>query len=342
MEVSINSLRNILAKIEQAQGVAGLVDAYDSTKKRPKKSDESLLTSGQDEFKKNHTAHNRAIRKGPKNHHRKRQQANLRVIARLKKRYKNLIPNGLEPTGIPYDIYVDCQIIVSDRTGKSIAGFSHQMKNKIALARTNRAALAIDSDGRAMYSYRGDSRGSQRARAIFATSWLLWRSSRGTNRSGPWNRLVTGIPQKRIIAAITPYGERKHVNTFSGRRRRGQNPWDIGYLNALKQSGMVYTRQAKWSVSEGNKPTARGWEDYRESERGGERNGLAFSLARYWIISDQYTSSRNPKIKQHMMIDYIAGCQPIDAWISSRGQVMCTEKQAVFRVNSPREKPPPY
>lgn len=341
MEVCINSLRNILKRIEQGQGVDGLVDAYDSTRKTPEKSHETQLTSGQKELKKTRTAHNRAIPRPKKNHHKKREQANLRVIARLRKQYQNLIARGTEPKGIPYDIYVDCQVIISDRTSKTIQGFSRQLKNKIGLARINRSALGIRDDGKALYSYRGDSRGSQRARAIFATGWLLWRLSRGTNRKGPWNRLVTGLPQKRMIAAITPYGERKHVNTFTGKRREGENPWDIGYLDALKESGFCYTRQAKWSVSKGNKPTAKGWEDYRESEKGGERNGLAFSLARYWIISDQYSASSNPEFIQKMLVDYVAGCQPIDVWISDQTPMMCTGKQAVFGVNPPREKPPP-
>jgi hypothetical protein len=232
--------------------------------------------------------------------------------------------------------------MIADHTGKVIREYARMFENKIALARIHRAALGMvttrdagqtqdvsttldiknNSDVKTQldektrsYSYAGSDVGALRARRVFTLGWLLVKLSKGTARKGKYNRLVANIPQAALLGALRdPYtGRQVHRTTVSGRHRYAGQAGEIGYLDALKGADVLYTRQAIWK---GEKPTTKGWEDIRPEEVAGTTpEGLHFSLDRYWIISAQYTDPKDAAERAIMWCDFLAGCQPWDAWL---------------------------
>lgn len=246
---------------------------------------------------------------------RKIRSANMRRIAKLKSRFAN-IENPC-PKLIPTEIWRNCKVIVSDATGRTIEEFSKQISNKIALSRIHRAALAIDDQGKAVFCYRGDNPGSLRARRIFALGYLCLAVAKSTRRKGQYKYLVAGIPQSAMISALeSPNSKRQriHPRTFTGIHAYTSTPGQIGYLDALKKSGFCYSRQAKWKT--GTALIAKGWKDIRSQEIAGNRGEWSFSLARYWIVTDQYTDCKVATERQALWSDWTAGYQPTDTWYS--------------------------
>ena len=312
------SLNSIFEKISQLTGIEGLEKKYESAR------DRNLIVTDLEENEHRKALPNRTSKrrfdkelkrqKTKQKAQNKAKKANIRLLAKLKKRVMETIGyEKYKPKLIPADIWYDCQTIVWDRDGKAIPEFSRQCPNKIAISRIHRSALGIDETGERQYNYFGDSRGSLRARRIFALGWAKLRLAVGTRRKGPYNRLVAGLPQAAFRALLRDpkTGEQVYRTTLSGEHRPSHKPSEIGYLDALKDSGFCYTRQAKW---QGKDPNIKGWEDIRSEERAGSNNDWNFSTARYWIITSQYTDSKDAEVRARLWIDYIAGCQPFDRW----------------------------
>jgi len=339
----MSDISNILKKLSQVVGVENLDEIYNKSRTTEKDSEidrvRETLPNRQarsrydKELKKQRTS-----QKKEKHSARKVKRSNLRMIARLKDK---LLKGGIEnphPALIPAHLWLDCQAMIADQSGKVIREYANMLDNKIALTRIHRAALGMietrkidDRDILACnsqqdistsvemsraYSYAGSDVGADRARRIFALGWLLVKLSKGTARKGKYNRLVAGIPQAALIGALRdPFtGKQIHRTTLSGRHRYAGQPGEIGYLDALKASDLLYTRQAIWR---GEKPATKGWEDIREEEVAGEtEDGLKYSLDRYWIISSQHTSPADAAEKAIMWCDWLAGCQPWEVWLS--------------------------
>ena len=310
-----NKLHNILQRAEQVSGVFGLAERL-ARKSKPEQApiNENRYEEKQPTIARQHSSGRSGRAKDA--YRKKIRLANLRIVAKLRKRFEGR-ENAI-PKVIPANLWIDAQIIVSDATGRAVRAFAHQTDNKIALARIHRAALAIDNDGRAQYDYAGDSVTSCRARRVFALGYLMLRLSRGTRRRGQWNRLLAGITQRALITAISdPYNSsRKKLarTTVTGRHRRVGQAGEIGYLDALKRSGFCYTRQAKWRGAD--RPNLRGWHDIRDNEIAGCKNGLYFSTARYWIITERFSEVSDIDCKRQLWADWSAGCQPTESWIA--------------------------
>jgi hypothetical protein len=348
----MTDITNILQKLSQVTGVENLEDFYKKARSTEKDSEIDRVR----EALPNRQARSRYDKERKKQHKdhspRKVKRSNLRIIARLKDK---LLKGGVEnpcPALIPAHLWLDCQAMIADQTGKVIREYANMLDNKIALTRIHRAALGmlstknidardflVDSvqdlpvsnkgedltrtvDDRAKcpliraYSYAGSDVGALRARRVFALGWLLVKLSKVTARKGKYNRLVSGIPQAALIGALRdPYtGKHVHRTTISGRHRYVGQPGEIGYLDALKAADVLYTRQAIWT---GDKPQTKGWEDIKAEEMAGETpDGLKFSLDRYWIISSQHTSPKDAAEKAILWCDWLAGCQPWEMWLS--------------------------
>lgn len=350
----MQDIHNILEKLSQVTGVEGLAERYKKARSNKENGEENAVETEISRIREslpNRAARSRfdkELRKQKSKHSPKKvKRSNLRLIARLRAKLSSL--DNPQPKLIPAHLWLDCQVMIADSTGKAIREFSNMMSNKVAKTRIHRAALGIRSikniDDRDIltdttdetdttsttfdktevssvenvsraYSYAGTDRGALRARRIFALGWLLVQLSHGTSRKGKYNRLVAGIPQAAFIGALRdPFtGNQVHRTTVSGHHRYEGQPGEIGYLDALKASDVLYTRQAKWR---GDKPSTKGWEDIRPEEIAGERDGLKFSTDRYWIVTSQYTDPAAAAERARLWIDFLAGCQPYDLWLES-------------------------
>lgn len=319
---SDDSLSNILDHLSQVVGVDGLKDRYEKSLLEAAKTREvaevvhESLPKRQPSIVREKPGRNSSSKERSQ---KKVKGTNLRLLARLKKRVKELVGYDYRPKFISADLWFDCYTIVWDKEGRAVREFSRRCSNKIAISRINRAALGIiGENGQRAYSYRGDSRGAVRARCIFAVGWLLLNLAVGTRRKGPYNLLVAGIPQKAIIEMLAggQNEDKIGLSTLSGTHRKTKQAGEIGYLDALKQSGFCYTRQAKWR---GEKPDTKGWEDIRPNEVAGEnpKTGLKFSLARYWIITPRFTDSSKEDERRKLWVDHVAGSQPLERWLDS-------------------------
>jgi hypothetical protein len=314
-----HSLGNTLDRISQVTGVDGLRDiytsAYESARERRVADNEVAQVISESSPMRTSSSKHLNGQSCKKRSQKKVRKSNLRLLSKLKSRVKEIIGYDAKPKFISADLWYDCAVILWDKSAKAIKEFSVQCQNKIAISRLNRAALGIcDENGKRAYSYVGDSRGALRARRIFALGWLLMNLSVGTRRKGPFNRLVAGIPQSALRAVLRDpsTGEQVHRTTISGEHRSTRQAGEIGYLDALKESGFCYTRQAKW---QGDAPNIKGWEDIRDVERAGQNGEWQFSMARYWIITSRFSDSADETIRSRLWIDYIAGCQPLDRWL---------------------------
>lgn len=319
---SDDSLSNILEHLSQVVGVDGLKDRYEKSLLDASKTREVTEVIRESLPKRQPSPHTEQKTRPQSKSNREKSQkkvkgANLRILARLKKRVKELVGYDYKPKFISADLWYDCYTIVWDTSGKAIREFSRQCSNKIALSRINRASLGIITEnGERKYSYFGDSRGAIRARSIFAVGWLLLNLAVGTRRKGPYNLLVAGIQQSVIIDMLSGgrKEERIHRTTLSGTHRATRLAGEIGYLDALKDSGFCYTRQAKW---QGDDPNIKGWEDIRPTERAGSNDGWNFSTARYWIITSRFNDSADSEVRRQLWADHMAGSQPPERWLDS-------------------------
>lgn len=341
----MQDINSILNRLSQVVGVEGLAETYEKSRSE-QKSDESEQIDRIRESLPNRQArarYDKELRKQKKSKHspKKVKRSNLRLIQRLKDKLSKL--DNPKPALIPAHLWLDCQVMIADSSGKAIREYANQMGNKIAKTRIHRAALGMvrvtDNDSNQenrdrAYSYAGTDPGALRARRIFALGWLLVQLSKGTRRKGKYTRLVAGIPQAALIGALRDPFTGSHIyrTTVSGRHRKADQPGEMGYLDALKASDLLYTRQAKWR---GEKPDIKGWEDIRPEEIAGERDGLKFSTARYWLVTDQHTNPAQAAEKAILWMDFLAGCQPYELWLESNpvaGDVhgktsdICTEK----------------
>lgn len=321
---------SILTRATQVSGVEGLTEIY----ARHREAINTVVEDGETEIQrirdelpntKTRARFDREMRRTGRASEQQRQEkrrkriiaTNLRRIRKLKERLSHL--ENPEPRLIPTELWLNAQTIIADTQGRVIAEFARQTSNKIAIARIHRAALGFpDGKGKPAYSYAGLGIGSLRARSIFALGYLLVHLSRGTRRRGRWSRLVTGIPQSAFATALSdpnsPFREKRGRRTISGVHRSLGQPGEIGYLDALKAAEFCHTRQAKWR---GDRPTARGWSDIRPEEIAGERDGLTFSLARYWIITDRYKDPREAAEQAQLWVDWLAGCMPFASWLDA-------------------------
>jgi len=352
VKLEMTDIHNILNKLSQVVGVENLDDFYKKARTTENDSvnpeiDRVRETLPNRQARSRYDKEIKRQRKKEKHSARKIKRANLRIIARIKEK---LMRGGVEnpfPEIISAHLWLDCQAMIADATGKVIREYARNFENKIALARIHRAALGMvmgdggedfeksaqdfpvsnnevdltrdvtipEKSATRAYSYAGSDVGALRARRIFALGWLLVKISKGTARKGKYNRLVANIPQAALLGALRdPYtGRQVHRTTVSGRHRYAGQPGEIGYLDALKAADVLYTRQAIWK---GDKPTTKGWEDIRPEEVAGTTpEGLHFSLDRYWIISSQYTDPKNAAERAIMWCDFLAGCQPWEAWL---------------------------
>lgn len=333
-------IHNILNKLSQVVGVENLDGFYNKSRTIEKDSeiDRTREALPNRQARSRYDKELRKQRKTERKNAKKVNRANLRVVQRIKDK---LLKGGIEnpfPTMIPAHLWLDCQAMIADSTGKVIREYARTFENRIALTRIHRAALGMispestknieDRDNLGSqadisnpaemsraYSYAGSDVGALRARRVFALGWLLVKLSRPTNRKGKYNRLVANLPQAALIGALRdPFtGKQVHRTTVSGRHRYAGQPGEIGYLDALKATDVLYTRQAIWK---GERPTTKGWEDIRPEEVAGEtEDGLKFSLDRYWIISSQHTDPKDAAEQAIMWCDFLAGCQPWEAWL---------------------------
>lgn len=326
-------LSNIFGKLEQVSGVAELADRFNGTEK-----DTEIATIERQipvirDVKKSKNARERSQKKV--------RRTNLRLLAHLKSKAKLSVSPNLSlarPCGfIPADLFFDCYTATWDKSGRAIRELCNQCSNKIAIARLHRSALDVDEDGNKRYTYYGDSRGSVRARNIFAVGWLLLKMSERRNRKGQWNRLVRGVTQSAMLSMLSGgrIEQRLCSTTLSGTHRRGTERDEIGYIDALKRGGFLYAHQAKWK---GDKPP-KGWENLDESERGGTKGDWNFSVNRYWVITDRFTDSRDSETRSKLWVDWMAGSQPAEVWLTSSVPICAddNEKTCGFCHN----KPPP-
>ena len=325
-------LSNILERASQVSGVEFLADIARNAKNKPKTDEKKAIEPIR-------TIRD-AVKKPPKaiKNERNRKKVisgNRRLVARLKAKLGHI--ENPNPTLIPVNIWLNCKVIVSDATGRAVSEFSNQISNKIALSRIHRAALQIDKEGRSQASYRGDDPSALRARRVFTLGYLLLSLATKTARKDGYRYLVKKVPQAAMIAALrSPNGSDESIyrTSFSGTRKQGQRRGEIGYLDALKKTDFCYTRQAKWRY--GGQCLTRGWSDMQPEEIAGRRGEIAFSLARYWIVTDRFTDVKAVEPRQILSADCMAGFQPVDAWVS--GYVH--EKTSGFCPSLPRGKPP--
>lgn len=328
-------LRDIIARIGEGTG-QNLLDAYDQGRKKPEKKpktpeleDEAVKkeideTREQLPNRSTKKAFDRALKNlRPKNQTKeaKRNRANdIRRLHKLQKRLEKTHGPGTVPELISSHLYKQTWQCVADSTGAAVIMYLDACPHPIAKTRIRRTALCPDDQGNYKYSFAGNSRGSVRARAVAALGLLLLGLSRTRNgRKGRWKRLVKGIPLRSLREALTHPAIRDeipHVNTLIGKHRSDPKniltDGGVGYLRALKNSDFCYSMQAHWR--DGDRPSGRAWKDITQNEivPGRTESGWKVSLPRYWIISEQYTSPSDAKIRAEMWIDHIAGTLPDD------------------------------
>lgn len=322
-------LRDIISRLSTSTDL-DLVEIYDQSKSVKDETDPNELHRKQVQEKRA-TLENRKIKrtfdkqlkKKPKKNDRtreiKRNRANdARRLKKLQKQLDAQYPQETIPALIPTHLYKEIKHIVADTTGGAAKLYLAMCPHKIAVTNIRRDALAIGPDGVAKYSFSGVDQGAQRARYIVALGLLLIGLSKRTGRRGDrWNRIVKGIPQSVLIDAIShPAKDSKPVSysAFNGTHDKTQREsaldGSVGYLRALKNGGLLYTRQAHWLV--GGKPQSRGWNDLQTNEVApGLIDGkYKVSFCRYWLLTDEYISVKDAAVRAQLMADYLGGNLP--------------------------------
>lgn len=270
------------------------------------------------------TAEKRATNETASQRAYKHRKSNKRALAKLEKQLKAAGIANPDPKLIPSHLWKQTQHILADASGWAAKYYSRLCWHRIAVSLIHRAALCYVEDNQPKYSYIGTSREAQRARYVLAVGLLLVGLSTATGRRNQgWMRLVRGIPQAAILAALRdPFtGAQLHrnaldgchrvvpkiVNQHTGKSKPAVCDGRVGYLTALASVGLFYTRQLIWR--EGEDPTEkRGWDDLKPEEHTGEaHNGLFTSLNRYWIVADQFTDPADEAKRAELYVAWLAG-----------------------------------
>lgn len=238
-------------------------------------------------------------------------KSNKRQLEKLDKALKSAGFEVESPRNIPAHLWKQTQHILADSTGWAAKYYSKLCWHGIGVSLIHRAALNYDSDNKPSCSYAGTSRESLRARSVLALGLLLIGVSKPSGRHGQgWTRLVSGIPQAAILAALRdPFtGERPHRNTLDGTHRQSDKlNGDLGWLIALKRVGLTYTRQVKWRS--GDDPSARkGWANIRPDEVASREKpgGWFVSLARYWIVTAEYIDVKDAARRAELYVAWLS------------------------------------
>lgn len=267
--------------------------------------------------------------------------------SRLHKLEKSLERVGIEnpcPREIPFHLIKQTKHVIADSSGWAARFYSRICWHKVGVGLAHRAALSYDNDGIARYSYVGQSREAIRARCVLALGLLLLCLSRPTGRRKQgWSRIIKKIPLDAFIAILAdPYtGEKMHRNTVGGNYHRESSDKEtsgsVGYLRALHNVGLVYTRQAKWRPGD-NPANQKGWEDIEPEEMAGalHPSGWYTSLQRYWIVADRFMDPVDAAKRAELMVAWLSGNIPWQRDEDGRF-VPCTDSELHV---SRREKPP--
>lgn len=320
-------LRDVISRLS-AQTDLDLVDIYDQAKSVKDPDDLDLNEEHRKDAKKQRDllpnrptkrAFDRELKKKPKNKRtqeaRRNRSADIRRLKKLRKQLDEQYPEGTIPALVPTHLYKTVKQIVADTTGAAAELYLSTCPHKIAATNIRRNSLAVGDDGKAKYSFSGINQGAIRARYLCALGLLLVGLSKKTGRKGDrWNRIVKGIPQSVLIQAIShPSKDAKPVSksAFNGTHDKTQRTTaidgSVGYLRALKNGELLYTRQAHWLV--GGKPQTRGWDDLKPYEVApGIIDGkYKVSYARYWILTDEYTSPKDAARRAELFRDWLGG-----------------------------------
>lgn len=242
---------------------------------------------------------------------------NAKQLEKLRRRLKLDNKDNPYPKLIPAHDWIMVKEVQADHSGFAVRYYAKTCPHKIAVTICHRAALSYDGE-KPKYSYVGDSAGSNRARSIFAIGMLIVRLSNTTGRKGQgWNRLLKGVPRMAFVAALgDPHDPKNkpHPNTIDGRHRtapKAATDGRVGYFNALKAEGLFYTRQCHWRDGE-NPREQKGWHDLSAEEMPSTEHpgGWRTSLARYWVVSNQYVDAKNAEKRARLWIAWLAGCLP--------------------------------
>jgi hypothetical protein len=244
-------------------------------------------------------------------------KSNKKALAKLEKRLKAEGINNPHPVLIPAHLWKQTQHILADPSGWAAKYYSKICYHKIGVSIVHRAALCYDADGKPKYSYIGNGREACRARFVLAAGLLLLCLARRTGRHGHgWDRLVSGIPQAAILTALRdPFtGKLPSSSSFNGTHHKTEleiTDGNVGYLTALKRAGLCYTRQTKTAEKHLAKDV-KGWEDIRPEEQLGKRtpSGLFVSLARYWIVSAEFTDPVDAEKRARLWVCWLGAVLP--------------------------------
>lgn len=340
----MDSLKDILARASKVAGV-DLCKVLDDRKTETEQVRESLPKKARKIFdcelyKQKESPNDRKRREAIVN--------NKKNKSRLQKLEKSLERHGVEnpnPSEIPFHLIKQTKNVIADSSGWAARFYSRICWHKVGVGLAHRAALSYDENGDARYSYVGQSRESIRARCVLALGLLLLALSRPTGRKKQgWSRIIKKIPLDAFIAVLAdPYtGELKHRNTVGGNYHRGESTDEttsgkVGYLRALHNAGLVYTRQAKWRPGE-NPADQKGWEDIEPEEMAGalHPSGWFTSTLRYWIVADRFTDPVDAAKRAELMIAWLSGNIP---WQRDENGCFVPCKESEIPA-SRREKPP--
>lgn len=240
---------------------------------------------------------------------------NRKRAADLQRKFDRLHQLGTAPKLIPVHLFKMAQHLIADSTGTAAAAYARSCPHKIGVSLARRAALAADATG-PRYSFAGTDRGACRARRVLAAGLLLLGlSARTGRRRDRWGRIVKGIPQTAILACLADPSTRARPSRtgLAGIHRAG-NPLatggNVGYLKALRNGGLLYSRQARWR--EGGTPTTRGWSDLTPNEIADRPtdSGWRVSYNRYWLVTDQFASVRDADEKARLWLAWLDGQLP--------------------------------
>lgn len=245
-------------------------------------------------------------------------KSNRRALQKLERKLKAEGIENPQPRLIPAHLWKMCQHILADQSGWAARYYSKICYHKVGVSIVHRAALCYDEKGIPKYSYIGNGRDACRARFVLASGLLLLCLAKPTGRHGHgWNRLVSGIPQAAILAALRdPFtGKRPSSSSFNGTHHQTEDKevtdGNVGYLTALKRVELLYTRQTKTAEKHLAK-NVKGWANIRPEEQLGKRtpSGLFCSLARYWVVSAEWTDPVDAEKRAKLWVAWLGAVLP--------------------------------
>lgn len=245
-------------------------------------------------------------------------------VAHLKKLQRRLEKQGyqnIRPREIKAHEWIKCAQITSDQHAQAALYYLDLESNRVAIGLF---LQVIGGRGK----LKGRSNSAVRARAILASLLLVIGNARGTRRNWDrYNACSKGLPVEAIQAALQDITTRVKPSrsTISGTNSGGPLERDsngrvidertggqVGYMRALKNARIIYTRQARWKDTE--KPATRGWENIQQNEirNAPTPSGWNVSLNRYWIVTDRWSDPRNDAERALLYAAYKAAEPPRD------------------------------